>query len=435
MSALSSSGNSSRVTPGRTSPLEQAERTPELEVAVGERALDALLLHDEIEGRDGALPRSCRARPRGRPAEHAQRVAPGVVRADRVDAEGRAEAPVSSIASPRISSGAATSSANASAACRRPSSSSVITIVRVPAARNTCAARMPIAPAPNTTATSVRLSGTRRSAWTQVASGSQTTATLASRSLERGCAHASGTATSSAKPPGRLPPTSPRRAQMFSRPERQARQLPQAICGFTATRVPTRASPRPACGDDLAAELVAHDERRRPPRLRDATPCRSAADAGRLDPHQHLLRSRPRGVDALHLELERRRVEQRLHRPLVRCQPAIGCVAPSIRSPTDRQRRRSSGRPAGRNGRKHAIRPSSQGRRCWSSSGARASPIASVRSPSSAREGRPWSSVAVPAPTASSPACASPASAPARSARPSDCALSDVVPASASRAG
>ena len=108
-------------------------------------------------------------------------------------------------------------------------------------------------------------------------------------------------------------------------------------------------SPVAACGDDLAAELVAHDERRRPPRAprRDAVQV-GAADAGRLDPHEHLLRSRPRGVDALHLELERRRVEQRLHRPLVRCQPAIGCVAPSIRShyrPAAAEILRSSSRP------------------------------------------------------------------------------------------
>ena len=51
-------------------------------------------------------------------------------------------------------------------------------------------------------------------------------------------------------------------------------------------------SPGPAGGDDLAAELVAHDERRRPPRAPrgDAVQV-GAADAGRLDPHEHLLRS------------------------------------------------------------------------------------------------------------------------------------------------
>ena len=108
--------------------------------------------------------------------------------------------------------------------------------------RATTAASIPIGPAPSTTTVPGSASGLRRNAWMQVASGSASTASSGSSPSSTRWTQRTGTATSSPKPPGRVPPTSSRSWQTFSSPERQLRQTPHGTCGFTATRRPTRPS-------------------------------------------------------------------------------------------------------------------------------------------------------------------------------------------------
>ncbi len=71
---------------------------------------------------------------------------------------------------------------------------------------------------------------------------------------------------------------------------------------------------KPSRRDHLAAELVPHDQRRRAARTAGGDPVQiRAADAGRLDPHDDLVVTGPRARDLTNLELVGGQVQQRLH--------------------------------------------------------------------------------------------------------------------------
>ena len=174
---------------------------------------------------------------------------------------------------------------------------------------------IPIVPAPSTTTVPGSASGLSRNAWMQVATGSASTATSASSSSSITWTQDAGTATSSPKPPGRLPPTSWRCWQMFSDPERQREAGPARdlrVHGHAAAdeRLGAGRSSR-----HLADQLVAHDQRRRPARAprRDALDV-AAADPGALHADQDFARRRDGRLHVEDVERSLQRVDERTHR-------------------------------------------------------------------------------------------------------------------------